>query len=394
MRSSTRKALEAAACVAALTTGLAGAIATASHAQIRDPIAVQAGREEKLNKRGSIAYYTKQWDLSDLPDYKPEQQVSGVIRQWGSNYFRQSSLGKAWEDQFRKYEPGVTFKDRLDTTLIAIPGLALGLSDVSPGRKITSDELLMFQRLKNYHPTEITAVTGSLNVPGWNYAIGIWVNKSNPLTKLTVEQLDGIFGAQRSGAFRGVEWDTSVARGPDKNIRYWKQLGVTGYCADKPIHVYGYNLKYHIPITFADRVMYGSMKWNESLTEFTNFKNADGTTQLEGQQTVDAVGKDPCGIGYAGMNSATPKVKALAIAPRGTHDYVPLNLDTLRSRAYPLYDEVYFYIDKAPGKPLDPKVKEFMRFILSRQGQELVQKDGKYLPLTAAVVRAQLKKLD
>jgi phosphate transport system substrate-binding protein len=71
-----------------------------------------------------------------------------------------------------------------------------------------------------------------------------------------------------------------------------------------------------------------------------------------------------------------------------------LNLQSLRSRAYPLYDEVYFYIDRAPGRPLDPKIREYLRYILSREGQDAVQRDGKYLPLTAEVVREQLKKLD
>jgi phosphate transport system substrate-binding protein len=69
-------------------------------------------------------------------------------------------------------------------------------------------------------------------------------------------------------------------------------------------------------------------------------------------------------------------------------------LQTLRSRRYPLYDEVYFYVDKAPGKPLDPKVKEFIRYVLSREGQDAVQKDGKYLPLTGPLVAEQLRKLE
>jgi phosphate transport system substrate-binding protein len=84
----------------------------------------------------------------------------------------------------------------------------------------------------------------------------------------------------------------------------------------------------------------------------------------------------------------------VAVASRGSTEYVELNLQNLRSRAYPLYDEVYFYLDRPPGKPLDPKVKEFLRYVLSREGQDAVQRDGKYLPLTGAVVRAQLKKLD
>lgn len=378
---------------AAVVAGGLGAFA-AAHAQIRDPLQVQAGRDDKLKKRGSVTYYNERWDLSDLPAYQPKAQVSGVIRFWGSNYFAHSGLGEAWEKAFQKHHPDVRFENRLETALISAPGLTLGLADIGASRKITSDELLLFQRFHSYHPLEVAVVTGSLNVPGWSYALGIRVNKANPIEKLTVEQLDGVFGSQRSGAFHGVEWDPSVARGPEKNIRYWRELGVKGACADKPINVYGYNLKYHIPDTFADRVMQGGMKWNERLIEFTNYKNADGTTQLEGQQTVDAVGADPCGIGYAGLNSVNPNTKVLAIAPRGSKTYVPLNLQTLRSRAYPLYDEIYFYLDKAPGKPLDPKLREFVRFILSREGQDLVQQDGKYLPLTGKVVAEQLAKLD
>jgi phosphate transport system substrate-binding protein len=171
-------------------------------------------------------------------------------------------------------------------------------------------------------------------------------------------------------------------------------LGLQGEWSGKPINVYGYNLKYHIPTTFADRVMQGGAKWNERLTEFTNYKNADGSTELEGKQVMDAVSRDKYGIGFSGIGFLTPQTKAVDIAPRGSTHYVALNLQNLRSRAYPLYDEVYFYLDRAPGKPLDPKIKEYLRYILSREGQDAVQRDGKYLPLTAQVVHEQLKKLD
>jgi phosphate transport system substrate-binding protein len=363
-------------------------------AQIRDPIKVQEGREKKLQLRGSKTYYSEQWNLDDLPAYSPKQKVSGVIRQWGSNYFSDSSLGKRWEDGFKKYHPAIRFENELKTTLAGIPALTFGLADIAPMRHITSDETLLYQRYHNSWPLEITVVTGSLNVPGWSYAIGIFVHKDNPLSKLTVEQLDGIFGAQRSGAFQGTEWNTAVARGPEKNIRTWGQLGLTGDWAQRPVHVYGYNLRYHIPSTLERLVFQGGAKWNEQLIEFTNYKNADGSTELEGKQVVDAVSKDPLGIGYSSVAFLTPATKALAIAPRGSDKYVELNLQTLRSRDYPLADEVYFYVRKDPGKSLDPKVKEFLRYILSREGQDAVQKDGKYLPLPARVVAEQLMKLD
>jgi len=371
----------------ALTTQVA-------NAQIRDPLKVQEGREKKLQLRGSKRYYSEQWKLDDLPAYAPKQKVSGVIRQWGSNYFADSPLGKMWEEGFKKHHPEITFEDELKTALAGIPALTFGMADIAPMRHITSDEMLLYQRYHSAWPVEITVVTGSLDVPGWSYALGIFIHKDNPLSRLTVDQLDGIFGAQRSGAFQGTEWNTAVARGPEKNIRIWGQLGLTGEWAKKPIHVYGYNLRYHIPLTFERLVFQGGAKWNEQLIEFTNYKNADGSTELEAKQVIDAVSKDPLGIGYSSVDFLTPATKSLAIAPRGSEKYVELNLQTLRSREYPLADEVYFYLRKDPGKRVDPKVKEFLRYILSREGQDAVQKDGKYLPLPGRIAAEQLKKLD
>jgi phosphate transport system substrate-binding protein len=363
-------------------------------AQQRDGLEVQRGRHEKLEKRGNQTYYDVRWNLDDLPAYKPEQQVSGTIRQWGTNYFSDSPLNKYWEEGFKKFHPGVQFADQLKTALAAIPSLTFDVADLAPSRHITFDETLFFQRYKSRSPLEITVVTGSLNVPGWSYALGIYVNKDNPLAKLSIEQLDGIFGAQRDGGYDGTTWRTDIARGPEKNIRTWGKLGLTGEWADKPIDVYGYNLRYHIPRTFERLVFQGGDKWNEQLHEFANYKNLDGSTELEGKQAMEAVAKDRYGIAFSSMAFVDDRAKALAIAPRGSDSYVELNLENVRARTYPLIDEVYFYLDREPGKPVDPKVREFLRYLLSREGQEAVQRDGKFMPLTAAAVREQLKKLE
>ena len=370
------------------------ATAALATAQIRDALEVQKGRDDKLKKRGAATYYTERWDLADLPAYAPRQKVTGTIRLKGSNYFTDCSLSAQWEEGFKKFHPGVSFDWDLKTAVAAIPSLTFGMADIGPCRHITPDETLLFQRYKNYHPLEITVVTGSLNVPGWSYALGLFVHQDNPIARLTIEQLDGIFGAERAGAFVDATWDTTRARGPEKNLRTWGQLGATGEWADKPIQVYGYNLFYHIPRTFERHVFQGGGKWNENLHEFTNYKNADGTTELEAKQVVDAITQDRYGIGYSGFGFLNASTKLVAIAPRGSTNYVPLNLQTLRDRSYPMPDEVYFYVDRKPGEPVDPKVKEFVRYVLSREGQDAVQRDAKYLPLTGAVVRAQLKKLE
>lgn len=360
----------------------------------RGGLDVQAGRDERIGARGKKTYYDKRWQLEDLPEYKAEQKVSGVIRVWGSGYFAQGNLGNYWEEGFRKYHPDVKFEYHLKAPALGIPALSMGLADIAPSRHITFDETLMFERVFSRDPIEITMVTGSLNVPGWNYALAIVVNKNNPISKLTIEQLDGIFGTERDGAYDGTTWRTDIARGPEKNIRTWGQLGLKGEWANKPINVYGYNLRYHIPRTFERLVFQGSDKWNEKLHEYANFKNPSGANTLEAQQVIDAINQDVYGIGYSSVAYLTPQTKAVAIAPRGSDKYVELNLETLRSHAYPLFDEVYFYIDREPGKPFEPKVKEFMRYILSREGQDAVQRDAKYLPLTGETVRAQLKKLE
>jgi phosphate transport system substrate-binding protein len=89
-----------------------------------------------------------------------------------------------------------------------------------------------------------------------------------------------------------------------------------------------------------------------------------------------------------------PNLKVLAISTKPGGPYVPLTADTVANRSYPLIRDAYIYLDKAPGRPLDPKVREFLRFVLSREGQEIIQKNGPYTAIPASYVREQLKKLD
>jgi phosphate transport system substrate-binding protein len=215
--------------VALLVAALAASHAHAGEAGDADSTEVQAAREKWVKNKGYKVYYQKKFDLSDLPHYKPEQKVSGTIRMWGSNYFTDSPLADYWIEEFHKYQPDVKFALHLKTTLHAVPGLIFGMSDIGPmGRQITWDELLSYQRERNHLPLGIVVVTGSYDVSGWNPPIGVYLNKDNPLSKLSLQQLDGIFGAQRSAAWRDLTWDKSLARGPEKNIRTWGQLGLTG----------------------------------------------------------------------------------------------------------------------------------------------------------------------
>ena len=366
------------------------------HTSTQDPAEVQRARQKFLQERAAKKFYTKKFDLTGLPAYKPEQQVSGVIRQWGSNYFADSPLAKVWEDGFRKFQPGVKFEDHLRTTEHAIPALYTRVADIGlMGRQIMWDELLAYQREFSALPLEITVCTSSYNVPGWTFALGVFVNKANPISKLTMKQLDGIFGAERTGGWKGLEWDQSIARGPESNIRTWGQLGLTGEWADKPIDVYGYNLKFHFADEFDKKVFNGGDKWTESLREYANQAKPDGSGLLTAAEIfMPELSKDRYGIAYTGIPYLTPETKAVALAVHDGGPYVELSLEKVQNRTYPLIRDVYSYSNREKGKPLDPKLREFLRYILSREGQEAVEQDGKFLPLTADAAREQLKKLE
>jgi phosphate transport system substrate-binding protein len=359
---------------------------------------MQAARAKMMSVRGKKIAYTRSWDLSGLPKYQPKQKISGTIRMWGSNYITDGFLGGYWEAAFTKYHPDVRFDFRMKTTLAAVPSLIFGVSDIGVGRKITFSEQELFERYTDRPPIEIEVATGSYDVPGWNPGYGVVVHKDNPLAQLTVKQLDGIFGSERAGGWEGTSWRPNRARGPDENIRTWGQLGLSGEWKDKPIHVYGLTLRYHQATEISDMVLAGSDKWNEHLKIYANYVSSAG--KLERGMNADLAG-DRYGIGIIAAptsnlsgGASEPALKVLPVATTAAGPYVPYTLETVHDRSYPLYDRIYAYADRASGQPMDPKVLEFLRFVLSQEGQAAVMRDGKYLPLTAEVANAQLKRLD
>jgi len=374
--------------------GCALSLSLPALAQDRDALEVQKARNAHVQQRKDLVDYpVDKFDLSGLASYKPERQVTGVIRMTGSNYIADSHIGELWMAAFKKLQPGVTFKFDLKTPSAAIYALFLNAGDVDPDHKLNFEDLLAYERETNSDPVEIEYATGSYDVPGWSPAFGIFVNKANPISKLTMAQLEAIFGAERTGAWEGTSWHPERSRTAAQNIRTWGQLGLTGEWADKPIHVYGVNLRYHQATRFEDQVMHGSSKWNPALLEYANYGKADGTLAIGAEMMVQDLAKDPYGICYSEVNFTVDNTKTLALAPDDTKNYVPLTRENIQNRSYPLFDTVYLYANGSKEHPMDPKVKEFLRFVLSREGQEAIAKDGKYLPLTKEVVDAQLKKL-
>jgi phosphate transport system substrate-binding protein len=382
--------------------GLAGALlplllltsppAAAQANKVAHGLALQAARSKFVVIKAKKVFYTRRWKLSALPSYHPQRQVRGTLRMWGSNYIEDSNLGKYWEDGFRKYQPGARISFHMKTALAAVPAILFGVADIGVGHKITFAEQLLYERYENRDPLTISVATGSYDVTGWQPGYGILVSKDNPMTCVTMQQLDGVFGSQRLGGWSGTSWHPEYARGPQQNIRTWRQLGLAGAWADRSIDPYGLNLRYHQTEEMSDLILEGSDKWNGALRIYANYVSKNGrlARDLKGD-----LAKDPYGIGWVAAPTyhRPPQLKVLAIARHPGGRCIPYTMDTIHDRTYPLYSQVYMFANRRETGAIDPLVREFLRYVVSRQGQQAVERDGKYLPLTSKVAWRQWREL-
>lgn len=326
---------------------------------------------------------------TSLLDYKPLQQVSGTLRSRGDD--QMATLLKYWQKGFSKYHPNIHFENTLKGSDSGLYGLEMRTADIAVmGRPINPFERYGIYERSWTYPVEIEVATGSVTQPEKSGAYAILVHKDNPLSKMTLKELDGVFGAQRLGGWNALSWNEAAARPESDNIRTWGQLGVTGALADKPIHVYGPALLGAGSVTFfQSRVLAGGATWNEDLREYGSR-----------EELLTDLAKDPLGMAYASLPVKSASIKPVALATTAVGPFVVLNRHSATNRTYALARPVYidYTIDNTKSElatpRVDPKVAEFLRYILSKQGQQAVVQEGAYLPLPVAVIRAQFVKLD
>ena len=332
------------------------------------------------------------FDLRPLPAYAPPASpVHGVVRIHDTELSQH--LVHLWQDEFLKLQPLVRYSEY--TVPAWFTGLCADTADLAlAGRGAYRTELKSFESVFGYPPLEIMIATGGFNERKGNTpGVVIFVHQDNPLAGLTLDQLDGIFGAERTGGWQGTKWTTAVARGPEKNIRTWGQLGLTGEWADKPINVYGFDATLSGWSGLMQQVVFkGGTKWNPALHEIVR----GGTEVPADALIVSSVAADRYAIGFCFMKvvAKNPGVKPLALARTLAGPFVPPTLQTTFHRSYPLANAIYIYLNRPPGQPLAPRLKEFLRYILSREGQQAVADDGMYTPLDADAVAVELNKLD
>lgn len=318
-----------------------------------------------------------------LPSYRPRAEVTGTIRLWGHGSPKHDFLGRlieTWTKEFHRSQPGVRIINKMYGTASAIGALYTGAGNLAIlGEELNTAERRAFERERHYAPTRIEIATGSLETNYFDYAHMVFVNRANPLKHLSLGQLAAIFG---------------VRQGPgERNIRTWGELGLTGVWAHRRIHPYFWKVDQDFALFFRARVLDGSHHWNPRIRQFVTFTRPDGTVDDRGLQILKALARDPDGIAVSNVRFAGTRVRALKLAAALGGPYVAATPRTLITERYPLTRIIPAYVDQPPGQPIEPAVREFLRFILSRQGQRALIEESGYLPLGPRQIRRQLRKI-
>ena len=326
----------------------------------------------------ALAQLPQHRDVSDVQPYGPQQRVRGTIRVYGNNYI--PGLMKRWQEGFKKFQPQVTFETNLPGTEAAMAGITSGRADIAfIGREAYRAEMNGFKGRFGYQPLGIEISSGSFGTPHKTFSLEVFTHVSNPLKGLTMAQAQAIFGCA----------------GPDgKKIRTWGELGLTGAIATHPIHAYGYQFDTGMAGYFNHVVLHDSGTWNEDLKDFDNGRDRKGEVINAGVYILEALAGDPDGIAFANLLYTNASVKQIGLAEQDGGPFVLATPETIWDRTFPLHRFSTLYINRKPGAPVDPRVKEFVLYILSREGMQAVSDDGAYTPINERVAQEQRHKLD
>jgi phosphate transport system substrate-binding protein len=287
---------------------------------------------------------------SALPTYQSASGVSGNLSSVGSDTL--ANLMTLWGEDFKRFYPNVNIQIQAAGSSTAPPALTEGTSNIGPmSRKMKDKEIEAFEIKYGYKPMAIPVAID---------ALAVFVHKDNPIEGMTMAQVDAVFSS------------THKCGHPD-NVETWGALGMSDAWTTRDIQMFGRN---------SVSGTYGYFK--EAALCKGDFKN--GVNEQPGSASVvQSVSTSVNGIGYSGIGYKTSSVRTVPLAKDDKSGFVEANSENATSGTYPLSRFLYVYLNKAPNKPLAPLEREFLKLVLSKQGQEVVVKDG-YIPLPASVV--------
>jgi phosphate transport system substrate-binding protein len=293
-----------------------------------------------------------------IPDYERTSGVSGNLSSVGSDTL--ANLMTLWAEDFKRLYPNVNIQIQAAGSSTAPPALTERTSNFGPmSREMKDNEIEAFESRFGYKPTAIPVAID---------ALAVYVHKDNPISGMTLAQVDALFSSnQRCGYSGSIDnWGQLAMRGP------WERRDIQLFGRNSVSGTYGY---------FKDSALCGG-----------DFKS-NVNEQPGSASVVQSVSTSINGIGYSGIGYRTSSVRSVPIARDADDDYYDATPENSVAGNYPLARFLYVYVNKAPNTPLSPLEREFVKLVMSRQGQEIVLKDG-YIPLPARVVEATMQNLD
>ena len=298
-----------------------------------------------------------QADDTPPASYERVAGLSGNLSSSGSDTF--ANLMTLWTEAFKRIYPNVNIQVQAAGSSSAPPALTEGTSNFGTmSRRMKDRELENFERRFGYKPTAIRVAVD---------ALAVYVHKDNPMTALTIPQLDAIFSVTRRC-------------GAANDIRRWGDAGLANSWHSRSIQLYGRNS------------VSGTYGYFKQIALCSGDFKATVNEQPGSASVVQGVASSLNGIGYSGIGYLTSGVKALAIAESAQANPVAATAANVIDGAYPLSRYLYIYVNKRPNTPLPPLELEFLQLVLSAEGQEIVSKDG-YIPVTGRIADRELKKL-
>jgi len=292
-----------------------------------------------------------------LAPYQKVSGVSGNLSSVGSDTL--ANLMTLWAEEFKRTYPNVNIQIQAAGSSTAPPALTESTSNIGPmSRQMKSKEIAMFEHKHGYKPTKVAVAID---------ALAVYVHKDNPIQGLSIPQVDAIFSSTRKC-------------GTKADITTWGEAGVKGNLGNKSIQIYGRN---------SVSGTYGYFK-KKALCK-GDYKSSVNE-QPGSASVVQSVSASLNGIGYSGIGYRTAGVKAVPLTKKDGGAFIEANPANAVDGTYPLARLLYVYVNKAPNKPLEPVVKEFLKLVLSEKGQQDVAKDG-YIPLPVAVAQKELNKI-
>ncbi len=288
----------------------------------------------------------------NLPSYEAASGVSGNLTSIGSDTL--NNLMTLWSEGFRGFYPNVAVQIQGAGSGTAPPALVEGTAQFGPmSRPMRGTEIEEFEARYGYAPIPMR---GAID------AIGVFVHRDNPVTCLSLQEVDAIFSSTRAG-------------GADEAITTWGQVGAEGEWADRPIATYGRNSASGTYGYFREVALFGG-DYSPEVRE-----------QPGSSTVIQGVAADLGGIGYSGVGYATADVRALDI--RGD-DGTCYTTDDAPEGTYPVARFLYIYMNVDPNAELEPLRAEFVRYVYSQQGQQDVVRSG-FFPVTNRIAEMDLE---